>query len=372
MERSTQRTAAIATGIGALLLAGAWWGWRASPSPISDVPRPDAQQRSLDRPTATQRTEPSGHNGSGSESPPPPGHEPAALQALGGASTLTDEELDALAAQLESDPRTHVVCDLGVPVRHSEAYLAIGDPSGFNGRRVQVIRGRAYLQLIYDYGELAPGTISEREGVFSLEGYGPGAVAWSDPPEDGGLGRCTVPVDPEPGRASLTGTLTLQPSGQPAGGAWLEGCGNLAFADQHGVVHMDIVPDPCTVIAMRQDGLLRTVSQPVAVVPKPGRDVVVDIELPEAMRGGLGVQLSHNEAGQVQIDGVLETGPAESAGLQSGDIVVEVDGQPLEELSMGEVVQLIGGDAGSDVALTIDREGQRMTFDVMREVLSAG
>ena len=364
----------VAGGGAALgLLALAWWSFLtpAGPHPEGNNAEAKAETPSAQRPGAARRA-PQGTSPSGSDDPsdaPRATEDPTV--ALGGASEFTDEELAAFAEELEADPRTHVVCDLGLDVRFAEAYLAIGDPSGFNGRRVKIVNGKAYLPLVYDLGDLGDKVFSERTGTFSLEGYGPGSIAWTDQPEEG-HGQCTGPVSPEPGRASLTGTLTLSPSGAPAAGAWIEGCGNMAYADQHGVVHMDIVPDPCTVLAMRQDGMLRTISDSVSVFPEAGRDVIVDIEIPEAPRGGLGVQVSQDDAGRITIDGILEAGPAGAAGLQEGDVVVMVDGEPTDRMSLGEFVKAVGGEAGTSVDLTVDRNGEQLSIDVTREVLSAG
>jgi hypothetical protein len=100
-------------------------------------------------------------------------------------------------------------------------------------------------------------TLTSR-AVLHLEAqHGPAEISWSDRPKDGGKGTGTAKITPEPGKASLTGTLTLATSGAPAAGGWVEGCGNLAFADDNGIVHMDIVATPCSVIAMRQHGALR-------------------------------------------------------------------------------------------------------------------
>lgn len=354
----------------AVLVALLLLGWALVPGPDDPSAEPDPAPPAPRVGQGQAAPSPSAHPGE-REVPAPPGTTPRPSVASGDPSPLTDEALAELAAELAADPRTHVVCDVGLEVRHAEGYLAIGEPSGFNGRRVTVVNGKAYLPLVYDLGDMGSATFSERSGTFSLEGYGPQRIAWTDRPE-GGPGSCTAPIDPEPGRASLTGTLTLRPSGAPAAGGWIEGCGNMAFADQHGVVHMDIVPEPCTLLAMRQDGLLRTMSEPVAIVPQRGRDVVVDIEIPEAPRGGLGVQVSVDEAGRIMIDGLLPTGPAGEAGLLAGDVVLTVDGDPTADMSLEEFVRLVGGEAGSTVTVTVDREGEQLSFDVVREVLSAG
>ena len=360
----------VAGGVTAALLGlWAWWAWRPPAGPASDVGRQAVASRRGPPPTLPSGGEPGGGGAGGGG--PSPGAPIEVAVALGGADPRTDEELAALAEELVNDPNTQVTCDLGIDVRVGEAYLAIGGHSGLNGRRVQVVNGVAYLPLVYDLGEHGDQVFDEREGVFSLDGYGPVQVAWSDRPGEG-HGRCTAPIQPEPGRASFTGSLTLAESGLPATGGWVEGCGNMAFADERGIVHMDIVPEPCVVIAMRQDGLLRTVSEPVSVVPEAGRDVVVDIQIPEAPRGGLGVQLSMGPDGAVHIDGLIGSGPASDAGLRAGDIIVAVDGAPLAGLELAEVVDVIGGPAGTDVSLSVRRGDDELQVDVTRETLTPG
>ena len=68
-------------------------------------------------------------------------------------------------------------------------------------------------------------------------------------------------------------------------------------------------------------------------------------------------------AGNIRLDKVLEDGPAGRAGLRRGDIITHVDGIPILEKNTSEIVDLVTGVAGSDVNLTVEREGQA-PFDV--------
>jgi carboxyl-terminal processing protease len=60
--------------------------------------------------------------------------------------------------------------------------------------------------------------------------------------------------------------------------------------------------------------------------------------------------------------------PAEKAGIRAGDIITEVNGQKTEGLSLNEVVNRIRGPRGSEVELTIVRQGQRepIKFSIVR------
>jgi carboxyl-terminal processing protease len=66
----------------------------------------------------------------------------------------------------------------------------------------------------------------------------------------------------------------------------------------------------------------------------------------------------------VTIIAPMEGSPAEAAGLQPGDTVLAVDGQDMAGLDGNAVISYILGPAGSQVTLTIEREGEPEPFDV--------
>jgi carboxyl-terminal processing protease len=51
----------------------------------------------------------------------------------------------------------------------------------------------------------------------------------------------------------------------------------------------------------------------------------------------------------------LSDSPAEAAGLQAGDIVLEVDGEPIDGATMNDIIGRIRGESGTDVTLTLQR-----------------
>jgi carboxyl-terminal processing protease len=51
----------------------------------------------------------------------------------------------------------------------------------------------------------------------------------------------------------------------------------------------------------------------------------------------------------------LSDSPAEAAGLQAGDIVLEVDGEPIDGATMNDIIGRIRGESGTDVMLTLLR-----------------
>ncbi|MDQ7029245.1 MAG: PDZ domain-containing protein [Ardenticatenia bacterium] len=78
---------------------------------------------------------------------------------------------------------------------------------------------------------------------------------------------------------------------------------------------------------------------------------------------GIGAMVRMNEQGELVIVTPIPGTPAEAAGLQAGDIVVAVDGQRIQGMTLFEAVSLIRGPKGTTVRLSI-RRGAEEPFDV--------
>ncbi|WP_339411653.1 S41 family peptidase [Pseudomonas sp. EA_35y_Pfl2_R5] len=78
--------------------------------------------------------------------------------------------------------------------------------------------------------------------------------------------------------------------------------------------------------------------------------------------GGLGIELG-TEDGFLKVISPIDDTPASAAGIQPGDLIVKIDGQPTKGLSLMQAVEKMRGKAGSDIELTLVREGGR-PFDV--------
>ncbi len=69
---------------------------------------------------------------------------------------------------------------------------------------------------------------------------------------------------------------------------------------------------------------------------------------------GIGAYVSL-EDGNVLIVAPIDGSPAEQAGILAGDIILEVDGEPVEGKSLDQVIFLVRGPAESEVVLTVRR-----------------
>jgi len=78
---------------------------------------------------------------------------------------------------------------------------------------------------------------------------------------------------------------------------------------------------------------------------------------------GVGIQISL-EKGQLTVVSPLEDTPAYQAGIQPGDMIVGIEGRSTKGITLTKAVQTITGPVGTQVTLTIRREGVAKDFDV--------
>ena len=79
--------------------------------------------------------------------------------------------------------------------------------------------------------------------------------------------------------------------------------------------------------------------------------------------GGLGIEVTQ-ENGFVKVVSPMDGTPADAAGIQSGDFITQVNGESLNGLLLDEAVDKMRGPVGSEITLTIVREGVADPFDV--------
>ena len=77
---------------------------------------------------------------------------------------------------------------------------------------------------------------------------------------------------------------------------------------------------------------------------------------------GIGIEVGMVD-GMFQVVAPIDDTPAAAAGIESGDLIVKIDGKPTNNLSMMDVVDLLRGKVGSQVELTLIR-GEKDPFDV--------
>ncbi len=73
--------------------------------------------------------------------------------------------------------------------------------------------------------------------------------------------------------------------------------------------------------------------------------------------GGLGIEVTMQDS-LVKVVAPIEDTPAARAGMQSGDLIVEVDGESIRGLSLAQAVRRMRGRPGEAIDLLVRREGQ--------------
>ena len=86
--------------------------------------------------------------------------------------------------------------------------------------------------------------------------------------------------------------------------------------------------------------------------------------------GGLGIEVGM-ENGFVRVISPIEDTPADKAGVQAGDVIIKLDETQVKGLTLNEAVKLMRGKRGTDILLTIVREGEDkpLEISVTRDVI---
>jgi len=79
--------------------------------------------------------------------------------------------------------------------------------------------------------------------------------------------------------------------------------------------------------------------------------------------GGLGIEITM-EQGFIKIISPIDDTPAQKAGVESGDFITHLDGQSVVGLSIKEAVDIMRGEVGKPITITIVR-GMKEPFDIV-------
>jgi carboxyl-terminal processing protease len=86
--------------------------------------------------------------------------------------------------------------------------------------------------------------------------------------------------------------------------------------------------------------------------------------------GGLGLEVDM-EDGFIKVIAPMDGTPASKAGVENGDLIIQLDDQPVKGMSLTEAIDMMRGEPGSDVKLTIAREGEPGPIELVltREII---
>jgi len=84
---------------------------------------------------------------------------------------------------------------------------------------------------------------------------------------------------------------------------------------------------------------------------------------------GIGAELGV-ENDRIVIIAPLDGFPAQAAGVRAGDVIVQLDGEDAYGISIEEAVSKIRGEEGTDVTLSIARDGKALDITITREKIT--
>ncbi|MDH5614241.1 MAG: S41 family peptidase [Gammaproteobacteria bacterium] len=79
--------------------------------------------------------------------------------------------------------------------------------------------------------------------------------------------------------------------------------------------------------------------------------------------GGLGIEVGMEDS-FVKVIAPIDDTPAQRAGVKSGDLIIRLDETPVKGLSLTDAVKLMRGKPGTDILLTIVREGEEKPLKI--------
>ena len=133
-----------------------------------------------------------------------------------------------------------------------------------------------------------------------------------------------------------------------------DGAGRIGITvGEHG--YADVVAGDCTVSARRFQGPFIIDADPVPLTLAGGDEEHVEIELPTDVWGGIGVTVGHGPEGPFVRSLVAGTDAGDRIPL--GAILVAVDGQPVGDLRLDQIVGALTGPEGTQVEVTYREPG---------------
>ena len=88
--------------------------------------------------------------------------------------------------------------------------------------------------------------------------------------------------------------------------------------------------------------------------------------------GGIGVMLEEDSVrNEIRVKGVLRSSPALAAGIQSGDVLAEIEGQPIGDRGIDDIVGLMRGKVGDTLRIAVRRTSHSspLRFSIARDVI---
>ncbi len=127
-----------------------------------------------------------------------------------------------------------------------------------------------------------------------------------------------------------------------------------------------VVPSQVDGTALNQgaiSGMVQALKDPYSAYLTPDQFKLTQSDLSGTF-SGIGAQVTSNKQNQIVIVAPIAGSPAAKAGLQTGDVILAVNGESTEGMNLTQVVLLIRGPTGTTVTLTILHQGASTPVDI--------
>jgi carboxyl-terminal processing protease len=125
--------------------------------------------------------------------------------------------------------------------------------------------------------------------------------------------------------------------------------------------------DPDKLIKSGLDNMLKTLDPYTVYYPESESDEFTFMTT--GKYGGIG-SLVRNNGDYTIISEVYKDCPADKAGIRAGDLLKKVDGISLKGLSTDKVSDKLKGNPGTDISITVERNGKEIDYQLQREKIS--
>lgn len=116
-------------------------------------------------------------------------------------------------------------------------------------------------------------------------------------------------------------------------------------------------------------GMVAAAGDPHTVFYDPTEAEELDCNIRGNVCGGIGVELGFRRSHPTILQ-VISRSPAEQAGMQRGDVIVKVNDESVDGLSLGEVTERITGPIDTSVTVEVQRDTAPQRFTLRRQTVA--
>lgn len=120
--------------------------------------------------------------------------------------------------------------------------------------------------------------------------------------------------------------------------------------------------------AMR--GMVAALQDPYSIYMSP-KEAEEFFQMSQGQYSGVGITANQDPKTMIiKVVATTEGAPAQKAGIKAGDVILAVDGVDITGLTLEQVTTKIKGETGTSVKITIQRDADKMDFEMVRTLVT--